>query len=296
VIRILALPTVTALLAAPFSAAAPAEVGPIVSVEWLAAHATDPDLVLLHIGPDAEYAKAHLAGAHLITRDMLQAPRNPEVVLDMPDEAKLRADFAALGITDKSTVVVVSDQGWVTPATRVLVTLLYAGFAGRVAVLDGGQPEWVRAGHPVTAVVPAAGGGSATPRLDRSILTDVRGVQAAIDGAGPRIIDARAPVYYDGPSHGDHPAGHIPGAVNIPYTSLVDDHNLMKSPEELRALFAAAGIREGDDLIVYCHIGQQATLAFTAARILGHRVRLYDGSFDDWARRKLPVESSKAGG
>lgn len=295
-IRILALPTITSLLALSPMSPVHRATGPVVSVSWLAEHQADPDLVLLHIGPEDAYAAAHLPGALLLTREMLQAPRSPDVVLDMPSAAQLASDFATLGITDRSTVVVVFDSEWVTPSTRVLVTLQYAGLGDRAAILDGGQAAWVAAGHPVTEEVPKAGGGNATPHLMPSLLTDVRGVQAAQQGNGTRIIDARSPVYYDGPAHGEHPAGHIPGAVNIPFTSLVGDDNRLLPRQELRALFAAAGIHEGDRLIVYCHIGQQATLAFTAARILGHPVQLYDGSFDDWARRKLPVESSRAGG
>ncbi len=282
--------TFAAIVAAPLAAQRPAD--PMVSVEWLAAHQHDADLVLLHIGPDEDYAAAHLAGARLITHDLLRAPRG-DLSLEMPDLAQLRRDFAALGITDRSQVVVVQDHGWVTPATRVWLTLQYAGLGGRAKVLDGGQPAWVAAGHPVTAELPTAGGGNATPRITRGLLADLGAVQAAQHASHTRIIDARAPVFYDGPGQGDEPAGHIPGAVSIPFTTMVGDQDLMLSREELRQRFAAAGIAPGDSLIVYCHVGQQATLVFTAATILGHPVRLYDGSMDEWHQRKLPLENTR---
>ncbi len=267
---------------------------PMVSVDWLAAHQHDPDLVLLHIGPDEAYATAHVPGARLITEGLLQAPRGT-LSLQMPDAAQLRHDFATLGITDRSTVVVVSDQEWVTPATRVWVTLEYAGLGDRARILDGGQPAWVAAGHPVTAAVPAPGGGTATPHLVASVLADLGAVQDAQRGGDTRIVDARAPVFYEGPGRGDRPAGHIPGAVNIPFTTMVGDHDLMLSRAELERRFSAAGIVPGDSLIVYCHIGQQATLVYTAATILGHPVRLYDGSMDEWQQRKLPLENATRG-
>ncbi len=287
----------TLLLAFLFAGLAPLAAqraaSPMVSVGWLADHVRDGDLVLLHVGPAAEYAKAHLPGARLVDGELLRAPRGA-LSLEMPDAAQLRRDFATLGITDRSTVVVVSDQEWVTPSTRVWVTLQYAGLGARARVLDGGQPEWVAAGHPVTAEVPAPGGGGATPRLVPGLLADLATVQAVSKGGRRvRIIDARAPVFYEGPGMDDHGAGHIPGAVNIPFTTIVGDRDLMLSPDELRARFTAAGIAPGDSLIVYCHVGQQATLVFTAATILGHPVRLFDGSMDAWEQAKLPLENAK---
>lgn len=270
-------------------------VNPIVSVDWLARRIDDPNLVLIHVGPDEAYGAAHLPGARLLTREMLRAPREPGRTLEMPDQARLAADLASLGVTDRSTIVVVHDQEWVTPATRALVTLQYAGLGDRAALLDGGQGAWVRAGHPVTADVPATGRGNVTPRVNASIIVDVETVKdLARPGSGTRLVDARAPVFYDGPPHGEHREGHLPTAVNIPFTSIVNDDLTFKSQDALRALFDAAGIRPGEPIIVYCHIGQQATLVFTAARLLGHPVRLYDGSFDEWNHRNLPREGGRS--
>lgn len=273
---------------------------PLVSVAWLAEHRADPNLVLLHVGPAEAYAAAHIPGAQLVTgsdpgvRDLLRAPEAPGKVLEMPDAAKLKADLESLGISDHSQVVVVFDQEWYSPSTRVLLTLWYAGLGDRARLLDGGQAAWVRAGHPVTSVVPTVTPGRVTLRLQTALIADVAQVQAARPGSGTRIIDARAPVFYDGPAHGDHKAGHIPGAVNIPFNTLVGDDGFFLSREALAERFRAAGVQPGDALIVYCHIGQQGTLVLTMARMLGYRVQLYDGSFDDWNARNLPTEGGRA--
>jgi thiosulfate/3-mercaptopyruvate sulfurtransferase len=66
----------------------------------------------------------------------------------------------------------------------------------------------------------------------------------------------------------------------------------LKSAEELASVFAKAGVQPGDTVVTYCHIGQQATATLFGAMTLGHPVLLYDGSFEDWARRELPVENS----
>ena len=77
----------------------------------------------------------------------------------------------------------------------------------------------------------------------------------------------------------------------MPFESVFTDDLKLKSPEELTALFAKASVKPGDTVIGYCHIGQQATAMLFAARALGHRVLLYDGSFEDWARRGYPIEN-----
>ena len=277
------------------SAGAQATASPLVSVAWLAEHKNDPNLVILHAVPEVAYAAAHIPGAQLVTRNVLRAPEAPGKVLEMPDAAKLKADLESLGISDNSQVVVVFDQEWYSPATRVLLTLFYGGLGERAKLLDGGQAAWVAAGNPVTAAVPTIVRGTITPRLQASLLATVDEVRAARPGGNVRIIDARAPAFYEGPAHGDHKAGHIPGAVNIPFTSVVGDNGLMLSREALAERFRAAGIQPGQQLIVYCHIGQQGTLIVTAARLLGYNVKLYDGSFDDWNARNLPVEGGRSG-
>ena len=86
-------------------------------------------------------------------------------------------------------------------------------------------------------------------------------------------------------------AGHIPGAKSLPFETLVTDDNRMKDRAETAKLLAAAGVKPGDTVVSYCHIGQQATATLFGALLAGHQVLLYDGSFEDWARRDLPVDN-----
>jgi thiosulfate/3-mercaptopyruvate sulfurtransferase len=106
------------------------------------------------------------------------------------------------------------------------------------------------------------------------------------------LIDARDRVFYDGLQPGGRPPtpGHIPGAHSLPFSSVFNDETGFLLPAaELEALFTKAGVKPGATVIGYCHIGQQATAMLFAARSLGHPVKLYDGSFEEWSQRGLPV-------
>lgn len=296
---------VGALLAGP-AAAAGERARMLVDVAWLAAHQGDADLVLLHVGDPEEYAKAHLPGARLVSQREVAAPGatpgaqpppgSTELALQMADPETLRRQLEAIGISDDSRVVVYFGNDWVSPATRILFTLDYAGLGARASLLDGGQPAWVRGGHAVTAEVPAPRSGKLKPFVPRATVVDAQFVNEHRAAKGYAVIDARDRVFYDGTEipgrQGEKQrAGHIAGAKSVPFSSTTSDDLLLLSEAELAALFRNAGVAPGDVVVGYCHIGQQATAMIFAARTLGYDARLYDGSFEDWSRRtEYPVE------
>jgi thiosulfate/3-mercaptopyruvate sulfurtransferase len=144
------------------------------------------------------------------------------------------------------------------------------------------------------AVPPAATPGTLAPFALKPTVVDADFVRANTGKPGWALIDARAQVFYDGlmPSgaHGHMKRGHIPGARNLAFTGITRDDLTLKSADELTGLFRKAGVGPGDKVIVYCHIGQQGTAVATAARAAGIEAVLYDGSFEDWTLRDLPVE------
>lgn len=271
----------------------------LVSTEWLASHLADSNLVLLHVGDPAEYPVEHLPGARPIALRDISLPRvEGTLELEMLPPAELRRRLEKLGISDDSRIVVYYGGDWVSPATRVVLTLDWIGLGDRTSLLDGGLRLWKREGRPVTKTVPPAPTpGRLSVRPVRSdVVVDQAVVQRNLKAPGVTIVDARAPMFFDGPPHGEHRAGHIPGAVNVPFNSVFGEDLRLLRADSLTTLFRKAGVRPHDDLIVYCHLGQQATAVIFAAKSLGYTARLYDGSFDDWsARKELPVEGGQRG-
>jgi thiosulfate/3-mercaptopyruvate sulfurtransferase len=286
--------TTTAQMMVP--AAAPVTV----STNWLAEHLRDPNLVLLHVGDRKEYDKEHIPGARFVDLDDISVSNhdheNGGLMLEMPKPDSLRAQLERLGISDRSRVIVYYGNDWVSPATRVVFTLDYAGLGAGSALLDGGMQAWKTEHRALTAEKPKAQPGKLAALNIKPIVVDAAWVKSRIGTPNFHLIDGRAAVYYDGVEAGGPRKGHIKGATSLPFTEITDDRLYLRKPVELKALFAKAGVADGDTVVAYCHIGQQGTAVLFAARSLGHPVLLYDGSFQEWSRKnELPVEDPRAG-
>ena len=263
----------------------------IVSTEWLAKHLKDDSLVMLQVGEKDEYIAGHIPGAQFISLTDISTPRGQGLTLELPSVEQLKTTFEKFGVAEKSRVVVYFSNDWVSPTARVFMTLDYLGLGNRTSILDGGLPAWRAESRAVTTDVRQPKAGHFTPRPNTRLVVDAAWVNSNLDKPGVIILDARDEKFYSGAEAGRMPrAGHIPSAKNIPFSSVFEESNRFKSLAVLRDLFRLAGVKPGDSVATYCHIGQQASVLYFVARYLGFDAHLYDGSFDDWSRRpELPV-------
>jgi len=270
-------------LASPAAAQTPAPL--LVDATWLAQHINDRNLVVLHVDDEADYKAGHIPGARFITMQQVARTPGPDspLVLELPPADDLRTRLQSYGIADDSRIVVYFGRnGGFPSATRVILTLDYIGLGGQTSLLNGGSAAWTRGGHALTAAVPAASPGKLSVRPTKAVVVDAEFVKTVPQKPAHTLVDGRAAVFYTGVSETYGKSGHIPGAMNIPFTQIIDSE-LMVDRARIEGLFRAAGVKPGDTVVAYCHIGQQGTAVVFGARLLGHQVVLYDGSMQDWA-------------
>jgi thiosulfate/3-mercaptopyruvate sulfurtransferase len=266
----------------------------VVTPAWLAQHLHDPNLVVLQVGDKDTYDAGHIPGARFCDWMDLHVMTDPVTGLsvEMPPLSDLHDALESLGVSDGSRVIIAASGGQWSQSTRVLLTFDYAGLSN-VSFLDGGLTGWTQSGQPTSKEAPLAKRGHLAPLKARPIIVDVEFVKAHERTPHFAIVDGRATAFYDGTRPGGKPPtpGHIPGALSAPFDSFATGDGQLKTNAEIQAVFDKAGVKPGDTIIGYCHIGQQATAMLFAARTLGHDVLLYDGSFQDWSKRGLPVET-----
>ena len=258
----------------------------LVDSGWLSSRLADARVVVLHVGGRAGYDKGHIPGARAITEEDVAKPHDMargDLMLELPEPAALRARFESLGVSDDSVIVVYAGADTaLQSATRIVLTLDYLGLGGQTSLLNGGLGAWQRAGLDTTTAAPKVTPGRLRERPVSPVVVDAAFVQSLSGRPRHVLVDARAPVFYNGTEPTFGKRGHIPKAINIPFSSISDARGLI-SLTELKKTFDAAGIRPGDTVVAYCHVGQQATAVVLAARLLDVPVVLYDGAFQDWA-------------
>lgn len=266
--------------------------GPLVSAEWLKRHRADSGLILLHAErTSAPFDSAHIAGARFIGMASFTTKRG-EILTELPPVAQLDSLLESLGVGNRGRIVL---YGETLPVTRLYFTLDYLGLGSRVSVMDGGLAAWRAAGGRVTSEpTPQPARATLTVTVHPEVLADASWVNQHRTDKTVLLLDVRSREEFDGSKQeeGVSRPGHIPGAVNLDWTTTIADGKF-RTLGDLRQLLAGAGAASDKQIVTYCRVGSRASAVYFVARLLGYRVRIYDGSMNEWAGlASMPVVKS----
>ena len=261
----------------------------LVSTDWLAGHLDEPDLVVVdcswHMpssgrsGRD-EYLDAHVPGARFLDIDTVSDRSNPAPHM-LPTAEQFGQAMEALGI-NRDDRIVVYDNSPIRTAARGWFMLRHFG-ARDVAILDGGFQKWLAEGRPTESGEPPHRAARFEVEENHAAVVTK---QQILSGEIAGLADARGKPRFEGSEADPRPGvapGHIPGARNLPFGSLYNADGTFKSRDELRRLFADAGVDSSSQFTASCGSGVTANSLIFAAHLLGNDdVRLYDGSWSEW--------------
>jgi thiosulfate/3-mercaptopyruvate sulfurtransferase len=266
----------------------------IVSPQWVNDNMKDPNLIIIQPSfLKLDYDNEHIKGARYLWPDWLTA-NSPEGTYNPPDPKQATKILQDLGINKNSKIVLCHAFGDVSITARMFLTLEYLGLKGQVYYLNGGLVAWKKAGFPVTKELPAVKKGNFVASVTDPVLVDKNYVMKSLQTKSADVVDARMKRFYDGDPTGNPRDGHIAGALNLPYTDMIDSTNSIKPVDVLSKNFQAVVPDKGKEIVTYCFIGQTASVIYLTGRSLGYNVKLYDGSMQEWSRiPELPMEKTK---
>ncbi|MBW8708568.1 MAG: 3-mercaptopyruvate sulfurtransferase [Alphaproteobacteria bacterium] len=270
----------------------------LVSTEWLAAHLGDVRLVdaswympAEKRDPAAEFEAGHIPGAVFFDIDGI-ADHATDLPHMLPAPGEFSAAAGKLGIGDGETVVVYDGSG-IFSAPRVWWTLKAMGHRD-VKVLDGGLPKWKRETRPIETGPARPQEKSFIAKFRPGMVRDFGAVMGIVKDKTAQMVDARSAARFTAeekePRAGLR-SGHMPGAVNVHFRSLINADGTLKPPGQLHAAFEQAGVDINRPIVTTCGSGLSAAILMLAlAEIGASDVALYDGSWTEWGGRpEAPV-------
>ena len=271
---------------------------PLVSTEWLAANLGKPGVKIIDATsklpgilplPKDDYLARHLPGAVFFDVDAVSDHSNPLPHM-FPSAEQFGRDVGALGIGNDDTVVVYDSGGW-TAGPRAW--WMFLSFGKQVHLLNGGLKKWVAEGRKVESGPVTAKPSTFKASFDARRVRSMQQLVANLSSRAEQVIDARSNERYQGkvaePRQGLR-SGHIPGSLSLPFNNLFDAATgEMKSLDELRAVFAGAGVKLDAPIVTSCGSGiSAAVLTLALCRLGVENPALYDGSWTEWGAADGP--------
>jgi len=272
----------------------------LVSTEYVQQNINNPNIRILEVDYDpSNYFQGHIPNALLVDwrKDM-----NDPIMRDIIKKEDFERLMQKLGINNNTEVVLYGDfNNWF--ASFAFWVFKYYGHK-YVRLMNGGRKKWIEEDRPLTKEIPQV-----TPaqykvsEQNENIRTYFEYVYTSLTYyvKDKLLIDVRSPKEFTGeilappeyPNEGAQRGGHIPKAINIPWSVAVNEDGTFKSYEELKSIYESKGVTPDKEIITYCRIGERAAVTwFVLTHLLGYKnVKLYDGSWTEWGNKiRVPIE------
>lgn len=270
----------------------------LVSTQWVADHLGDANIKIMESNEDVLlYDVCHIPGAIKID---WPTELQDQLIRDYVNKNNFEKLLSEKGISNDTTIVFYGDRSnwWACYAFWTFKVLGHE----KCLIMNGGRQKWMDEQREVTKDIPSY------PKTEYKVATINESIRAYRDdvlkhlGSSKPLIDVRSPKEYSGellhmeayPQEGALRGGHVPGAANIPWATAANEDGTFKSADELKEIYEGnAGLKEGDDIIAYCRIGERSSHTwFVLTYLLGFEgVRNYDGSWTEWGNLiKAPIE------
>lgn len=261
-----------------------------VSTDWLQNHLKDTNLLILDTQPNVhDYFSQHIPGAVYFSEGLLRDSDRGMPAKYVPAQA-LEMELRRTGVSNETPVVVYTAKGKFSGTgdglaqTMVAYSLARFGQA-KVYVLDGGLDQWTAENRPTSQEFPKVQEGTFKARVQEDYFIGMDQVKKLVGQSNVILLDARPAKFYEGQGPWIKP-GHIPGAVNLPWRSLMADDNptRLKTDAEIAQILKEHNITPDKMIICSCGTGREATNEFILFKwYLGYpNVKLYEGSFTEW--------------
>ncbi len=261
----------------------------IIEPEAFAAQSGLAGLLIIDLCNPQNYAAAHLAEAVHVHPSELISGSKPATG-KLPEIGRLNQLFSRIGYSPDKHIVVYDDEGggW---AGRFIWTLDVVGHRN-YSYINGGLRAWVASGLPTTSQVPEITPSSVTLTIHQAVIASKQDVLASIDDPNTLVWDARSIEEYRGTRVVANRGGHVPGAVSLDWLETMDHTNNLKLRPDLQELLNERGLEKDKAIITHCQTHHRSGLTYLIGKMLGYRIKAYDGSWSEWGNDPdTPIES-----
>ncbi len=257
----------------------------LVDTAWLAQHLEDPQVRVIDVRSSNAYQEGHIPIAVNILGSQY-APTVNGIGNELPSPADFTKLMEEAGVGSNNRIVIV-DEGSMLSASRLFWTLEYFG-QKNVSILHGGQAAWDADKRETTRKAPTVTKATFTANPNPELLVNLVDLSKKLGTPKLVILDNRSPKEFTGEDLRSKKGGHIPGAVNIDWTTHLNPGTVqtIKTPAELKALYEGKGVTKDKEVDAYCQTAVRASHGYLVLRLLGYNnVKIYDGSWTEWGNR-----------